>query len=170
MTRAIDHRGFTLLELLVTLAILSIGLLGTAGMIVQAMQSNNFSRKMTAAYVAAQDKLELKSRQAYSDLFQDDLLAACAAGSAPDGLMDDCSPADGVFDTILHDDGLNGDAAAGDTIFTQRDTPSSGITRTWTVQRDDASNLATIQVTATWTDKAGQGHSVTLTTLKAKES
>jgi type IV pilus assembly protein PilV len=44
-----EQGGFTLLEVLVSIVILSIGLLGSAGMLLQAMQSNKVAREQSTA-------------------------------------------------------------------------------------------------------------------------
>jgi type IV pilus assembly protein PilV len=50
--------GFTLLEVLITLVILAIGMLGLAGMQVLSIRSNSFGQEMTVASTLAQNKLE----------------------------------------------------------------------------------------------------------------
>lgn len=58
MHRLRNPRGFTLLEILVALVILTLGLLGVAGLMAGIMQGNSFSNKVTTATTLAQDKLE----------------------------------------------------------------------------------------------------------------
>lgn len=52
------HEGFTLLELMIALSILSIVLLALAGLAATAIQGNAFSDRLTAATTLAKDKLE----------------------------------------------------------------------------------------------------------------
>ena len=52
------QRGFTLLEVLVTIVILSIGLLGIAGLTTGVVRGNHFSKNVTSATAAAQTQLE----------------------------------------------------------------------------------------------------------------
>ena len=52
------HRGFSLIELLISLVILSISFLGIAGLMVQATNNNSFSYYLTEAATFAQDQLE----------------------------------------------------------------------------------------------------------------
>ena len=59
------QNGFTLIEILVTLAILSIGLLGMAALTIEIMRSNAQSRAYAEATILAQDKLEEIKRIGY---------------------------------------------------------------------------------------------------------
>ena len=56
--RVQNQRGFSLLELFVTVAILAIGLLGLAQLMGLAVQQNDFARYNTAAIQVARGKLE----------------------------------------------------------------------------------------------------------------
>jgi prepilin-type N-terminal cleavage/methylation domain-containing protein len=51
-------KGFSLIEILIALVILSIALLGLAGLMVQTTKNNSFGGRMTEAATFAQDKLE----------------------------------------------------------------------------------------------------------------
>jgi type IV pilus assembly protein PilV len=53
-----NNKGFTLIEVLVAMVILSIGLLGTAALITGIINSNKLSNRITTATVLAQDKME----------------------------------------------------------------------------------------------------------------
>lgn len=53
-----DQRGFTLLEVMITLVILAIGLLGLAGLQIIAIKGNSFGQQMTVASTVAQNQLE----------------------------------------------------------------------------------------------------------------
>jgi len=58
MVRTMDKKGFSLLEVLVGLVILSIGLLAIAGMQVTSVRGNFFSKNITEASYVAQDRME----------------------------------------------------------------------------------------------------------------
>jgi type IV pilus assembly protein PilV len=63
--RDLEH-GFTLLELLLTLMILTIGLLGTAGLTTGIIRGNSFSKNITSATAVAQTQLEAIQRAGYT--------------------------------------------------------------------------------------------------------
>ena len=52
------QEGFTLIELMIAIVILSVGLLGMATLTGSIVQKNKFSNDLTAATTLAQDKLE----------------------------------------------------------------------------------------------------------------
>jgi type IV pilus modification protein PilV len=56
--RAIKEKGFTLVEVLVAITVLSFGLLAVASMQLAAIQANSTARELTDALTVAQDKME----------------------------------------------------------------------------------------------------------------
>src|SRR4030042_4739783 len=54
-----NQRGFSLIEVLISLIFLAIGLLGIASLQVSAVRGNSFSNNVMKATYAAQDRLEL---------------------------------------------------------------------------------------------------------------
>jgi len=60
------QQGFTLLEVLVTIVILSIGLLGIAGLTTGVIRGNHFSKNVTSATAAAQTQLEAVKSGGYA--------------------------------------------------------------------------------------------------------
>jgi type IV pilus assembly protein PilV len=59
--------GLTLLEILITMLILSVGLLGMAGLTTGVMRGNAFSSKVTTATTVAEQKMEEMRRLGYSE-------------------------------------------------------------------------------------------------------
>jgi len=62
-----NNRGFSLLEVLVAVVVLSIGLLGMAGLTTGIMRCNAFSRRITTATMLAQHKMESLRGLGYSN-------------------------------------------------------------------------------------------------------
>jgi type IV pilus assembly protein PilV len=58
--------GFTLMEVMVTLMVLSVGLLGIASQSVSVIKANSLSDQMTRATVLAKDKMEELKRLGYT--------------------------------------------------------------------------------------------------------
>lgn len=53
-----DQQGFTIIEVMIAVAILSVGLLGIASMQMSAIRGNNLSDNITCALTLAEDKME----------------------------------------------------------------------------------------------------------------
>lgn len=66
MRKARNEKGFTLLEILVAITVLSIGLLGMAGLTTSIIHGNTLSKKVTMATTLGQDKMEDFRRLGYS--------------------------------------------------------------------------------------------------------
>ena len=60
--------GFTLIEIMITLVILSVGLLALAGLQVNAIKGNTNSRRMTTAVFIAEKKLEQIKNTPYTNI------------------------------------------------------------------------------------------------------
>jgi prepilin-type N-terminal cleavage/methylation domain-containing protein len=58
MNNSMKSKGFTLIEILIALVILSVAFLALAGLMVQTTRNNSFGGRMTEAATFAQDKLE----------------------------------------------------------------------------------------------------------------
>lgn len=64
---ATSQNGFTLLEVLVAIVILTIGLLGTAGLTTGVIRGNHYSKNLTSATAAAQTQLESVKSSGYAN-------------------------------------------------------------------------------------------------------
>ena len=64
---SVSQRGFTLLEVLVAIFILTIGLLGTAGLTTGIIRGNHYSKNITSATAAAQSQLESVKSSGYAN-------------------------------------------------------------------------------------------------------
>lgn len=64
---ATSQYGFTLLEVLVAIVILTIGLLGTAGLTTGVIRGNHFSKNVTSATAAGQTQLESVKSSGYAN-------------------------------------------------------------------------------------------------------
>ena len=62
-----NNSGFTLMEVLVAMLILSVGLLGMAALITGIINSNKLSNRISTATVLAQDKMEDIKRIGYDN-------------------------------------------------------------------------------------------------------
>ena len=58
MRKFINNNGFTLIEVLVAMVILSVGLLGTAALITGIINGNKVSNRISTATTCAQEKME----------------------------------------------------------------------------------------------------------------
>ncbi len=65
---AVDERGFTLIEVLVALTILSFGLLAIASMQITAIQTTGGAKTISTGVAWAEDKLELLTSLGYDNL------------------------------------------------------------------------------------------------------
>jgi len=84
MRKSRNEKGFTLLEILVALSILSIGLLGMAGLTTSIIHGNTLSKKVTTATTLGQDRMEHFSRLGYSSTPSTDTTTEENYNSIPD--------------------------------------------------------------------------------------
>lgn len=139
----VNKGGFTLLEVLVAVSILTIGLLGVAKMEIAGVKGNYFSRKTTVALKLAEQKME-------------DLLG-----------RDYTADADLVDTDVTN----NADLTSVNTVDHEENVTEAGqvaaagfFHRIWNVADDDPiSNNKTIVVMVTWRN---DGHRVTLSCIK----
>jgi type II secretion system protein I len=68
ITAMLKHKGgFTLMEVLVAMVLLTIGLLGVANLAVGVIKGNSYSKNVTTATVVAQQQIELAQRIGYTN-------------------------------------------------------------------------------------------------------
>ncbi|MCD4717021.1 MAG: type IV pilus modification protein PilV [Desulfobacterales bacterium] len=140
--------GFTLIEVLVGITILTIGLLGVAKMQISAIQGNSMSSSTSVALALAQEKMEELMTRAYTDAI---LLDSNTGNDAPaTNLMPITSTTD--FD---HDETVTTDAQGTfHRIWNIADHPLSG---------EDVPTMKSITIIVTWDNGK---HQVSLFCLK----
>ncbi len=72
--RVTEEKGFTLVEIMITIVILSLGLLATASMQMHAVSGNASANRLTEATNLGQDKLEALMALPYTQAFTDENL------------------------------------------------------------------------------------------------
>lgn len=93
-----DGRGLTLLEVLVSMIVLAIGILGLAPMVVLSIEGNSMSRDFTVATELAKEQLEQYEAQTDPLMPLDEILAA--TDSLP-CVMDSPGEVDGYTRTVI---------------------------------------------------------------------
>jgi prepilin-type N-terminal cleavage/methylation domain-containing protein len=145
--------GFTLVEVMISLVVLSVGLLGGVGTLQWTERSLKHSLKSTRALSLAEARLEAKQAGLWEHLLIDDL------------------DHDGVPEILMGDAGLGEDVAGGDGVYTA-DTDLDGIHLVWTVEPNRPGPLrsagsAWIEVRARYEVSQGQWKEICLRTLRA---
>ena len=145
--------GFTLVESMVAMVVLSIGIIGTIGMCEWAQRGLQRGAMTTTALALAESCLEAKRSLPWDQLLADDL------------------DQNGTLESLMRDDGLLGDETNGDGIFTGSLTRSN-IRLVWTVElnrgsRPGTPSLATIEARASFTTLGGQPREVRVRTIRA---
>lgn len=110
-----DERGFTLTEVMVSMVILPISILGVISMFQYANAGLQDGSKSAQALAIAESRVEIKRAVPWEALLNDDL------------------DADGISDLRMVDDGTQGDDVGGDGVFTAA-AMQNGVQLTWTVQ------------------------------------
>ncbi|MFQ5715048.1 MAG: prepilin-type N-terminal cleavage/methylation domain-containing protein [Candidatus Scalinduaceae bacterium] len=71
MCRLHKNRGFTLIEIMIAIAIIAIGIFGVMSLIITVMKGNTLSERVTTATTIAQDKMEDFKRMDYASVVDD---------------------------------------------------------------------------------------------------
>ena len=114
-----DVNGATFSEVLVAMALTSVGVMGAMGAFLTAEKSLSRDTLATRALAMAESRLEAKRAAAWEQLLVDDLNH------------------DGLPDVAMHDDGTRGDHTAGDGIYSAI-WEQQGVTLIWTVRFNHA--------------------------------
>jgi prepilin-type N-terminal cleavage/methylation domain-containing protein len=145
--------GFTLVEVMISLVVLSIGLAGGLGTLQWTERSLQQSLASTRALSLAEARLEAKQAGTWELLLVDD--------------MDH----DGVPEILMQDTGLRGDPIGGDGVYTA-EADLEGIHLVWTVEPNrpgpiKSAGTVWIEVRARYETKPGQSKEIRLRTLRA---
>jgi type IV pilus assembly protein PilV len=90
--KAAKDKGFTLLEIIIAIGVLTVGLLAVASMQISAIRANSFAGDVTEAAMLAGDQLEKLMRLPYDDADLDDTDDDGAAGLDNTGSNADYPP------------------------------------------------------------------------------
>ncbi len=71
MRRLHRNSGFTLIEIMIAIAIIAIGIFGVMSLIITVMKGNTLSKRLTTATTIAQDKMEDFKRMDYASVVND---------------------------------------------------------------------------------------------------
>ncbi len=151
--RVEEAGGFTLVESMVALVVLSIGVIGTIAMCEWAQQGLQRGALTATALALVESRLEEKRSLPWEQLLTDDL------------------DQDGTAESQMRDDGMQGDVTNGDGVFTGSMTRSN-IRLEWTVEfnrgrQPGTASLATIEARARFRALGGQEREVRLRTIRA---
>jgi len=150
-----NNRGLTLIEVLVAIAILSIGLLGVAMMQYMAVAGNAFGREMQIATELGQERLEIIKSLPYANV---------TTPASPDSLSDpDPSRFGGL--TFTRAWWVQDNCRNMSEVFNPNDPCNSAFNCSVTMP-----NTKAIAVRVCWVDKYGGIHSVTLNGIKWDET
>lgn len=156
--RAEREWGFTLMEIMVSLVILSVGLFGLASQTVSVIKANSLSDKITQATVLAEDKLEELKRLGYTHTQLQDTDGNTADVSA------NTTADSSLFTNPDHSD-TNPNGETGTVPLTSK------LKRVWNVaDNTPATGMKTITVIVGWrtanpSGGAAKSHYVALTTI-----
>ena len=144
--------GATFSEVLVAMALTSVGLVAAMGAFQAAHQQFGRGLLATRAMELAESRLEAKRAVRWDQLFMEDL------------------DQHGLPQSFMHDDGAAGDRVAGDGIYSAR-SEENGVVLIWTVAPNQGGNLALsgyahIEARASYRSRYGD-HELRLATLRA---
>lgn len=178
-----DQHGFTMVEVLVAILLLTVGLLALAKMQTQAVASNSFGNQLTEATFLAQDKVEelrllneryltVIGKPQISWTAEDQAVVADYNSQLSDSVTTNWTETDTDSDGIPDQfswqdppDHTNADkpgGAANPIDVTKNSVTSGGYQRTWyVVENKPVTKAKTVRVAVTW----GNGREVTMDTI-----
>ena len=176
MKRIKNREGFTLLEVLISLAVLAIGMLGIAGMMLMSIRGNTSASRISEATNLAQDKIEEIRAADYTNLYGSCNSPALWNGGDPLKCTEaptNMAEADGTL-FGASDNGTNGDEVANDGKWTYQfasppatEPLDNNFELIWGVQRNfPGIGLIWGFAEASWTDSTGNPHTIRLETVK----
>lgn len=140
--------GFSLIEVLISLVILAVGLLGLALFQTTAIKGNAIASKWSVATEQAQDKLER-----FRHVPWDNIVSSSGAGFTVG------PPAQPVYASLP--------GAAGDLGINNLPVRGTQYYRVWYVSSNAANSLKTIIVWCCWQDESLRWHNIMLTTQRS---
>jgi prepilin-type N-terminal cleavage/methylation domain-containing protein len=152
-SRLRSKAGFSLVESMVALVVLSIGVIGTIGMFEWAEHGLQQGSVMTTALALAESRLEAKRSLPWEQLLMDDL------------------DQDGTVESSMRDDGVQDDVTTNDGIFTGS-LVRSNIRLVWTVELNRgrlpvSASLAIIEARAILRTRGGEEKEIRVRTIRA---
>jgi prepilin-type N-terminal cleavage/methylation domain-containing protein len=139
------QRGFSLIEVLISLVILAVGLLGLALFQTTAIKGNAIASKWTVATELAQDRLERFRHVGWASI----------QPSVPGGFVPGTQPLQSAYGSLGGSVGDN-TSVRGTQYF-----------RVWQVSSNATNSLKTITVWCCWRDDAAQWHNIMLVTQRS---
>lgn len=155
LKKLFKQSGFTMVEMLMAMLILSIALIGLAKISTSVIRSNSFSESYTVATALGQDKLEELMSLYFFDAALNDVNIT---NNSAAGLLG--TAANDVQETQVDE---NGTAGAAGGIFTRT-------INIW--DRTDLANPATrkdLAVVVSWKDSVGNTRKVSVSTIKSRD-
>ena len=142
--RTMDREsGFTLIEILIAITILTVGLLGVASMQVSAIRGNDFSGSVTTGLCLAEDRMEELMRRGYTDALLADLKD---------------KPLNTIIGSEVDHEDLPAIDASGQTVA------GGPYRRVWNIEDSATPDFKTVTVIVTWDNDR---HRVSLTSIKS---
>jgi len=149
-------RGFTILEVLITVVILSVAILALSSLQTKAVGTNYTSHRMTIATTLAQEKLEELQNLPYTDSQLTDTVSNFTSGNFNWSLAVDHTNIDGLTGVANPIDETGAAVPAG--------SGSAGYWREWNVaDNTPMANMKTVSVRVRWSEKRAK--SVTIDTV-----